>query len=128
MISLFSFLENWVGLTNPSHLKFIQVFEEKLTGSTRDSNDGIPLTCGECGYSWNYTGFLRVARCPNCETRVYILEKETGSSGHDVRCNHCSYIWRFTGSSKRTTCPNCEQKVDTEKNRVPDSDDSNVTV
>ena len=60
--------------------------------------------------------------------QVYIVEKEDRFSGFDVKCNHCSYIWRFTGSAKRTTCPNCEQKVDTEKNRVPDSDDSNVTI
>ena len=62
------------------------------------------------------------------QLQVYIVEKESRFNGYDVKCNRCIYVWRFTGSAKRTTCPNCEQKVDTEKNRLPDSDDSNVTV
>ncbi len=69
-----------------------------------------------------------VTTCPNCNSKVYIVEKEAKFNGFDVKCYHCSHIWRFTGQAKRTTCPNCEQKVDTEKNRVPDSDDSKVTV
>ena len=77
---------------------------------------------------WQYHGFLRMATCTNYNSKVYIVEKEAKFNGYDVKCNHCSYIWRFTGQAKRTTCPNCEQKVDTEKNRLPDSDDSNVTV
>ena len=86
------------------------------------------MTCGECDYSWQYHGFLRMATCPNCNSKVYIVEKEARLNGFDAKCNHCSYVWRFTGQAKRTTCPNCEQKVVTEKNKVPDSDDSNVTI
>jgi predicted Zn finger-like uncharacterized protein len=86
------------------------------------------MTCGECDYSWQYHGFLRMATCPNCNYKVYIVEKEARLNGFDAKCNHCSYVWRFTGQAKRTTCPNCEQKVVTEKNKVPDSDDSNVTI
>ena len=101
-------------------------FEEKLTGKPRDSGDGIPLTCGECGHSWNYTGFLRVPRCPSCDTRVYIVEKEEKYTY--LKCPTCGYTWPFTGTAKRTTCHDCNQKVDTKKNRVTDPDDFDVTV
>ena len=101
-------------------------FEEKLTGRSRDSSDGIPLTCHNCGYTWNYTGFLRLATCSNCGSKVYIAEREDKNVW--LKCPHCGYSWPFTGTAKRTTCHNCEQKVDTEKNRIPDPDDSNVTV
>jgi DNA-directed RNA polymerase subunit M/transcription elongation factor TFIIS len=101
-------------------------FEEKLTGRSRDEREGIPLTCHNCGYSWNYTGFLRLATCSNCGSKVYIAEREDRNIY--LKCPHCGYIWPFTGTAKRTTCHNCEQKVDTEKNRVPDSDDADVTV
>ena len=84
------------------------------------------LTCGECGYTWNYTGFLRLPRCPGRDTRVHVVEKEEKYTY--LRCPHCGYSWPFTGTAKRTICHNCEQKVDTGKNRVTDSDDSDVTV
>lgn len=101
-------------------------FEEKLTGRPRDSGGGIPVAFHNCGYSWLYTGFLRKATCSNCGSKVYIVERD--DQNIILKCPHCGYTWPFTGTAKRTTSHNCEQKVDTEKNRVPDPDDSNVTV
>ena len=101
-------------------------FEEKLTGRTKADGEGIPLTCHDCGYSWPYRGFLRLATCPNCGAKNYVVEREDRYIY--LKCPHCGHTWPFTGTAKRTTCHNCEQKVNTEKDRVPDPDDSNVTV
>lgn len=83
----------------------------------RNGKPAIDIRCDECGYSWPYTGSRRMARCPNCDHRVYVSElEEKESPGIAVTCKHCGYSWSYTGGAKRTTCPNCEGYVNTTKN------------
>ena len=56
-----------------------------------------------------------MARCPNCDHRVYVAEMDEEDTGTRVTCRHCSYTWTYTGGAKRTVCPNCEGYVNTGK-------------
>jgi len=49
----------------------------------REERQGIKLTCDSCGFSWNYKGKKAIARCPNCNHRIY-LKPITGGGGGGV--------------------------------------------
>ncbi|MHB1708764.1 MAG: hypothetical protein ACYCT2_04730 [Thermoplasmataceae archaeon] len=83
--------------------------------SLRNGKPAIDIRCDECGYEWAYTGSRRMARCPNCDHRVYVAEMDEKDTGVRVTCRHCSYSWTYTGGAKRTVCPNCEGYVNTGK-------------
>ena len=81
----------------------------------KNGNPAIKLKCDECGYEWEYSGRRTVARCPNCEHRVYVAEMESRETGTNLKCRHCGYEWTYTGGANRTICPNCESYVNTIK-------------
>ncbi|MHB1439992.1 MAG: hypothetical protein ACYCSO_05180 [Cuniculiplasma sp.] len=82
----------------------------------KNGKPAIEVRCDECGYAWAYTGMRAMARCPNCDHRVYVAEMaEKEKSGVNVQCRHCDYSWSYTGGAKRTICPNCEQHVNISK-------------
>jgi len=83
--------------------------------SLKNGKPAIEIRCDECGYAWAYTGSRRMARCPNCDHRVYVAEMDEEDTGIRVICRHCSYTWTYTGGAKRTVCPNCEGYVNTGK-------------
>jgi len=49
----------------------------------KEESQGIKLTCDSCGFSWNYKGKKAIARCPNCNHRIY-LKPITGGGGGGV--------------------------------------------
>jgi rubrerythrin len=82
----------------------------------KNGKPAVHVTCDECGYEWDYTGYRAMARCPSCEHRVYVAEmEEKEPTGTRVKCRHCGYEWTYTGGAKRTACPNCEGYVNTGK-------------
>ena len=81
----------------------------------KNGNPAIKLKCDECSYEWEYSGRRTVARCPNCEHRVYVAEMESRETGTNLKCRHCGYEWTYTGGANRTICPNCESYVNTIK-------------
>lgn len=99
-------------------------FEDQLNmigqGNTvmKNGKPAIHLQCDECSYEWDYTGSRTMARCPNCDNRMYIADiEEKENSGRRVRCTHCGYAWEYTGSAKRTKCPDCGGYVNTRTDR-----------
>lgn len=97
-------------------------FQEELTlldqGKmlTKNGTPSVEVQCDECGYKWDYTGAKTIARCPNCEHRVYLTKmEEKESQGIKVKCRHCKYEWMYSGGAKRTACPNCLGYVNTNK-------------
>ncbi|MGP6208009.1 hypothetical protein ACNF42_08295 [Cuniculiplasma sp. SKW3] len=85
----------------------------------KNGNPAIHLQCDECGYEWDYTGFRKVAQCPNCNHRIYIAEiEEDEEKGVELRCRHCGYGWEYTGGAKQTRCPNCDGYVNTKTDRI----------
>jgi uncharacterized Zn finger protein (UPF0148 family) len=95
-------------------------FDEELAaraaGKLKNGKPAIDIKCDECGYEWAYTGMRAMARCPNCDHRVYVAEMaEKENSGVNVQCGHCNYSWSYTGGAKRTKCPNCEGYVNISK-------------
>ena len=84
----------------------------------KNGKPAIHLQCDECGYEWDYTGSRAMARCPNCDGRIYIADiEEKENSGRRVRCTHCGYAWEYSGSAKRTKCPDCGGYVNTRTDR-----------
>ena len=100
-----------------SRFKEFQEELELLDGGNLVMKNGRPavrVQCDECGYEWDYSGHRAVARCPNCDHRVYVAEmEEKEPTGTRVKCRHCGYEWTYTGGAKRTVCPNCEGYVNT---------------
>jgi predicted Zn-ribbon and HTH transcriptional regulator len=92
---------------------------ELLNGDRLLIKNGMPavsVQCDECGYEWDYSGHRTVARCPNCDHRIYVSDlEEKEETGVKVKCRHCGYAWTYTGGAKRTVCPNCEQHVNVVK-------------
>ncbi|MBX8640680.1 MAG: hypothetical protein KIS29_10135 [Thermoplasmata archaeon] len=92
---------------------------ELLNGDRLLIKNGMPavsVQCDECGYEWDYSGHRAVARCPNCDHRIYVSDlEEKEETGVKVKCRHCGYSWTYTGGAKRTVCPNCEQHVNVVK-------------
>ena len=88
----------------------------------KNGNPAVRVKCDECGYEWEYSGRRTVARCPNCEHRVYVAEMETKETGTKLKCRHCKYEWTYTGGANRTNCPNCEQHVNVNKDLIDDRD------
>jgi predicted Zn-ribbon and HTH transcriptional regulator len=84
----------------------------------KNGRPAVHVVCDECGYEWDYSGSRSMARCPNCDHRVYVAEmQEKEPPGTRVKCRHCGYEWMYTGGAKRTVCPNCEGYVNTGKNK-----------
>ena len=100
---------------------------ELLNGNKLLLDRGRPalqVQCDECGYEWSYTGYRKVAQCPNCNHRIYIADmEEKEDKGKKVKCHHCGYSWTYTGGGKRTICPNCEQHVNVTKDAVVEKED-----
>ena len=85
----------------------------------KNGRPALPVKCDECGYEWNYTGGRKIARCPNCDHRMYISEvEEDEDKGVELRCRHCDYEWEYTGGAKQTRCPNCDGYVNTKTDRI----------
>ena len=85
----------------------------------KNGRPGLTIKCDECKYEWTYTGGRKVARCPNCEHRMYIADvEEDEDRGVDLRCRHCDYEWEYTGGGKQTSCPNCGGYVNTKTDRI----------
>ena len=85
----------------------------------KNGRPALTVKCDECGYEWNYTGGRKMARCPNCDHRMYISEvEENEDRGIDLRCRHCDYEWEYTGGAKQTRCPNCDGYVNTKTDRI----------
>ena len=85
----------------------------------KNGRPALPVKCDECGYEWNYTGGRKIARCPNCDHRMYISEvEENEDKGVELRCRHCDYEWEYTGGAKQTRCPNCDGYVNTKTDRI----------
>ncbi|MGP6220968.1 hypothetical protein [Caldiplasma sukawensis] len=94
---------------------------ELLNGNKLVLDNGRPalqIQCDECGYEWSYTGFRKIARCPNCDHRMYIPGVEEEKKGVELRCRHCGYGWEYTGGAKQTRCPNCGGYVNTKTDRI----------
>jgi len=83
----------------------------------KNGRPAVHLVCDECGYEWGYSGSRQLARCPNCDHRVYVAEIKEKEKGVQVKCRHCGYAWTYTGGAKRTVCPNCEGYVNTRKDK-----------
>jgi len=49
----------------------------------KEESQGIKLICDSCGFNWNYKGKKAIARCPNCNHRIY-LKPITGGGGGGV--------------------------------------------
>ena len=85
----------------------------------KNGRPGLTVKCDECSYEWNYTGGRKMARCPNCDHRMYISEvEEDEERGVELRCRHCDYEWEYTGGAKQTRCPNCDGYVNTKTDRI----------
>ena len=85
----------------------------------KNGRPALPVKCDECGYEWNYTGGRKVARCPNCDHKMYISEvEEDEDKGVELRCRHCDYEWEYTGGANRTRCPNCDGYVNTKTDKI----------
>lgn len=85
----------------------------------KNGRPALTVKCDECAYEWNYTGGRKIARCPNCDHRMYISEvEENEDKGVELRCRHCDYEWEYTGGAKQTRCPNCDGYVNTKSDRI----------
>lgn len=42
------------------------------------------LRCQQCGYTWEYSGSLQQATCPNCSAKVPVEPDRTGESLEDL--------------------------------------------
>lgn len=104
--------------------KRFKEFQEELEtlengGTLRNGRPTVHLKCDDCGYQWDYSGGRTMARCPNCESRVYIDDgREERDEQVMLRCRHCGYRWEYSGKQKKTACPDCEGYVNTRMDRV----------
>ena len=103
-------------------------FENQLSGNSitnadrEEEKETTYLTCDNCGYSWEYSGKLGIARCPNCNHRVEAIKDVDKNYGIEIKCTNpkCGYVWNYTGNNEETRCPKCGKHITVNRCEVPD--------
>jgi len=49
----------------------------------KKKSNGIPIKCKYCGYTWNYSGDMKMATCPSCSNKNDITENRTDMSNQN---------------------------------------------
>lgn len=58
------------------HKNYVKSMNRGDTNKKIKKMPGILIKCGKCQYEWHYTGIKRVARCPECNSRVKVEENK----------------------------------------------------